>query len=270
MYYAVECQDYAYYLGGGDPAARFAAWTAAADAAGIGALRLGGTYFGDLPCLYWPAQPTSAARPAPLTVTPFPIFVLTATLDPATPIANAMRIYGRASDAYFIVQTGGPHVIFGRGNACPDNLVTDFLAAGRLPATRVTVCAGRVAEPYVRLSLPTAASYRTALQFMSSMDDQIVNTDDYNYRLADVALTMGCDFGGTLQYRPAVSGTRLALRGCAFTKGLPMTGSGRIADDGSMTLDVTIPGGRLHYANDANGHRTVLGTFRNRPARRAG
>lgn len=270
MYYAVECQDYAYYPGTGDPAARFAAWTAAGDAAGIGALRLGSTYYGDLPCLWWPAQPASTARPAALTVTPYPIFVLTATLDPATPIANAMRIYGRASDAYFIVQTGGPHVIFGRDNACPDNLVTDFLAAGTLPATRVTVCAGRVAEPYVRLALPTAAGYGTALQFISSMADQIVNTDDYNYRLADAALTMGCDFGGTLQYRPGRSGTGLILRGCAFTAGLAMTGSGRIADDGSMTLDVAIPGGRLHYAEDADGHRTVRGTFRNRPVRLAG
>ncbi|MDR3544485.1 MAG: alpha/beta fold hydrolase [Candidatus Limnocylindrales bacterium] len=270
MYYAVECQDYAYYPGAGDPAARFAAWTAAGDAAGIGALQLGSTYYGDLPCLWWPAQPASAARPAPLTATPYPIFVLTATLDPATPIANAMRIYGRASDAYFIVQTGGPHVIFGRGNACPDNLVTDFLAAGTLPATRVTVCNGRVTEPYVRLALPTAAGYRTALQFMSSMADQVVNTDDYNYRLADSTLTMGCDFGGTLQYRPGRSATALVLRGCAFTGGLAMTGTGRIADDGSMTLDVTIPGGRLLYAEDANGHRTVRGTFRDRPVRLAG
>jgi pimeloyl-ACP methyl ester carboxylesterase len=263
MYYAVECEDYAYYPGAGDPAARFAAWTAAGDAAGIGTLRLGSTYYGDLPCLWWPAQPALTARPAPLTVTPYPIFVLTATLDPATPIANAMRIYGRASNAYFIVQTGGPHVIFGRGNACPDNLVTDFLARETLPATRVTVCAGRVAEPYVRLALPTAAGYRTALEFMSSMADQIVNTDDYNYRLADTALTMGCDFGGTLQYRPGRSGTGLVLRSCAFTVGLAMTGTGRIADDGSMTLDVTIPGGRLRYAKDANGHGTVRGTFRN-------
>jgi hypothetical protein len=32
MYYAVECQDYAYYAGAGAPADRFAAWTAAGDA----------------------------------------------------------------------------------------------------------------------------------------------------------------------------------------------------------------------------------------------
>lgn len=262
MYYAVECQDYAYFPEAGDPAARFAAWTAAGDAAGVGSLRLGSTFYGDLPCLWWPAQPTGAVRPAPLTVTPYPIFVLTATLDPATPIANAMRIYGRASNAYFIVQTGGPHVIFGRGNACPDNLVTDFLATQAPPAARVTVCDGRVAEPYVRLALPTAAGYRTALEFMSSMADQIVNTDDYSYRLADAALTTGCDFGGTLQYRPGRNGTGLVLRSCAFTAGLAMTGTGRIDDDGSMTLDVTIPGGRLHYAEDASGHATVRGTFR--------
>jgi pimeloyl-ACP methyl ester carboxylesterase len=263
MYYAVECQDYAYYADAGDPAARFAAWTAAGDAAGIGGLRLGSTYYGDLPCLYWPAQPPAAARPAPLTVTPYPVFVLTATLDPATPIANAMRIFGRASDAYFIVQTGGPHVIFGRGDACPDNLVTGFLAAGTLPATRVTVCPGRVAEPYVRLALPAASGYRSALQFMSSMADQIVSTDDYNYRLADAPLTVGCDFGGTLEYRPGGSATSLVLRGCAFTAGLAMTGRGRIANDGTTTLEVTVRGRPLRYAEDANGHRSATGIFPN-------
>ncbi len=262
MYYAVECQDYAYYPQAGDPAARFAAWTAAGDAAGIGALRLGSTYYGDLPCLWWPAQPATGARPAPLTVTPYPILVLTATLDPATPIANAMRIYGRASNAYFIVQTGGPHVIFGRGNACPDNLVTDFLATGTPPATRVTVCAGRIAEPYVRLAQPIASGYRTSLQLMSSMADQILNTDDYNYRLSDSSMRMGCDFGGTLEYRPGSSATALVLRACAFTSGLAMTGSGRIGDDGSISLDVSVRGARLRYTDDANGHRTVRGTLR--------
>ena len=202
MYYAVECQDYAYYLGAGDETARLKAWVADATSAGVEKLRLGSTFYGDIPCLWWPAQPASDPRTPALTDTPYPIFVLTATLDPATPFVDAMRIYGRASDPYMFVQVGGPHVIFGRGLDCPDVAVTDFLAKGTLPATRITVCDGAVADPYVANPKPAAADYRTALQFMSAMDDEINNTDDYNYRFDTDPITLGCDAGGTLTYRP--------------------------------------------------------------------
>ena len=119
MYYAVECQDYAYYPQAGDPTARLHAWVDDAIKAGVPSLRLSSTYFGDAPCLWWPNTPTTDPRVPALVDEPFPTFVLTATLDPATPFADAMRIYGRLTDAYMFVQRGGPHVIFGRGPVLP-------------------------------------------------------------------------------------------------------------------------------------------------------
>ena len=262
MFYAVECQDYAYYPGVGDEAARLKAWVADGAKVGLDKLRLGITYYGDLPCLWWPAQPKQDGRVPALTNTPFPMFVLTATLDPATPFVDAMRIYGRASDPYMFVQVGGPHVIFGRGLDCPDVAIGDYLATGRLPSTRITVCPGTVADPYVANPKPAARDYRTALQFMSSIDDEINNTDDYNYRFTTNPIALGCDAGGTLAYRPASNGTSLKLVKCAFTKGLSMTGNGLINGDGSFRLSVTVGAGRLVYQRDANGRRTVSGTFR--------
>ena len=98
---------------------------------------------------------------------------------------------------------------------------------------------------------------------MSSMDDQILNTDDYNFRLDTDPITMGCDLGGTLRYQPVDQGTRLVLEGCAFTKGAAMTGSGLIDDDaGTFALNVTLPGGRLRYARNADDVRSVSGTYR--------
>ena len=267
MYYAVECQDYAYYPTAGDPTARLHAWVADGQAAGIGSLRLSTTYFGDLPCLWWPATPTVDPRVPALVDEPFPTFVLTATLDPATPIADAMRIYGRLDDAYLFVQTGGPHVIFGRGLACPDDAISAFLATGALPATRITVCPGAVADPYAGNPLPTAASYRTAGQFATSIEQQLLNTDDYNYRYDSATrLASGCDFGGTMAYRPVDAGTRVDLAGCALTAGLAMTGNAILADDGSFSLDVTIRGQRLTYNRDADGRVTVRGTFQGKRA----
>jgi pimeloyl-ACP methyl ester carboxylesterase len=262
MYYAVECQDYAFYPDGGDPDARLDAWLADGVANGINELRLGTTFYGDLPCLYWPTATTRADRPAPLADPDYPVFVMTSTTDPATPIANAMRIYARLDDAYFIQTVGGPHVIFGWGEACPDEVIGAYLAEGTPPRTRVLTCDGAVADEFVPLAAARVGDYDDALDLMTSMDDQILTTDDYQNRLDDVAITMGCDFGGTLTYTPTDSGTAIDLDGCAFTPGAALSGTGTVDDDaGTFELDVTGEGDDLHYERDADGNTSVRGTY---------
>ncbi len=129
------------------------------------------------------------------------------------------------------------------------------------------MCAGAVADPYVADPLPAAADYRTARQFAASIEQQFLNTDDYNYRYdGSTALALGCDAGGSLTYKPVDSGTQVDLRACAFTAGLAMTGSAVLGDDGSFVLTVTVGGKALHYDRDADGHVTVSGTFRGRRA----
>jgi pimeloyl-ACP methyl ester carboxylesterase len=267
MYYATECQDYAFYLGAGSPDARLKAWLDAGEKLGINKLRLGSTFYGDIPCLYWPAQPKSDARPKAITDPPYPTFIMTATADVATPIANAMRLFGRLKDAYLLEAIGGDHVIFGRGDACPDRIITDYLVSGTLPATRVTTCPNQIIDPYVTTARAGAADYRDALALMSSMEDQITASDDYTYRLDADPITMGCDRGGTLTYRPVDGGTRLTLKGCSFTRGAPMTGAGRIDDTaGTFRLAIRLYGpNRLTYYDDANGVKSVRGIFRGRP-----
>ena len=95
----------------------------------------------------------------------------------------------------------------------------------------------------------TAAVARTP----TSIEDTLLNTDDYNYRYASDPLALGCDRGGSLTYRPGSAGTRVDLSRCAFTAGLAMTGSASLGDDGSFRLSVRIGGGTLRYARDADG-----------------
>jgi pimeloyl-ACP methyl ester carboxylesterase len=263
MYYAVECQDYTFFGDGGDPEARFDAWVAAAAKAGIDDARLATSFFGDMPCLYWPTAPTADHHPAPLVDTPFPVFVLTSTTDPATPIADGMRVYSRLADGWFVQEVGGPHVIFAWGDPCPDDLVTSFLADGTLPATRITTCDGEIADAYVPIAPQTATGYRTALDLMRRTDDQILNTDDYVFRYDAKSLTIGCDRGGTLTYAPTDTGTSVTLTRCAFTADVPLTGTGTIDDDaGTFELDVRSGADRLHYERDGDGGRSVTGTYR--------
>ena len=256
MYFAVECQDYAYYPAAGDPIARLHTWVEDAKKAGVEKLRLAATYFGDAPCLWWPNTPTVDPRIPAVVDAPYPTFVLTATLDPATPLANAMRIYSRMNDAYLFVQTGGPHVIFGRGLSCPDDAITAFLGADVLPATRINVCDGAVADPYVANPLRTAASYGTASEFATSIEDTLLNSDDYNYRFDTDPISLGCDRGGALTMRAGSAGTRIDFTRCAYTPGLAMTGNANLSDDGSYRLSVRIGSQSFLYTRDADGARS--------------
>lgn len=266
MYYAVECQDYAFYPAAGDADARLDAWLADGAAHGVNELRLGTTFYGDLPCLYWPSATARAERPAPIVAPTYPVFVLTSTTDPATPIANGMRIFSRLDDAWFIQTVGGPHIIFGWGEDCPDVVIGDYLVEGTLPGARVVTCDGAVADEFVATAASDVDDYGTALELMSSVDDQIFHSNDYQYRFDDEVLTVGCDFGGTITYTPSDLGTDVALEACAFTPGAALSGSGTADDEaGTFQMDVTGEGDALHYERDAEGGVAVSGKYDSAP-----
>ena len=272
MYYAVECQDYVYNAGAGSgtEADRLAAFLAEGRANGAESARFGAVYYGDMPCLFWPGRPASDPRPAPIVNAPYPTVVLVATTDPITPVENAIRIANRLTDVNVIIQTGGPHVIFGWGLPCPDNLVADYMVSGKPFRGPVVTCPGSVADAYVPLAKTAAAAYPSAASFMGSFADQVLNSNDYVDMLAKDPIDMGCDFGGAIRYRPVKSGTDLVVTGCAFTAGAPVTGTGSIDDSGGITLKVTLPDGTLAYARDADGKVTISGTFRGKTVKGGG
>ncbi|HEY7132235.1 MAG TPA: alpha/beta hydrolase, partial [Candidatus Limnocylindrales bacterium] len=259
--YAVECMDYAY--GSGTAAHRVDLYLSAAAAAHVDQVRLGSIFYGDLPCAYWPSHPPTQDRPVYLTTTSYPVFVLASTWDPATPYAGAQRIVRHLSDGYLIVQPGGPHVIFGRGNACPDDLITAFLVSGTRPAARTTRCDFTGTDPYVPLPARRVAGYDDALAAMTAIDDEINTSADYWGWDGVDDLVYGCLYGGTIRYHPVAAGYRETLDGCAFTMGLPLTGTAVInTDKETFRLDVTSGSGTsLAYRRDADGGTSVKGTW---------
>jgi len=238
LYYAVECLDYA--IPGDTPEERAQNYLDAGRELGMAERRLGDVFYGDLPCAWWPAQPDSAARPEPLTDVPYPMLVLGATLDPATPWANGERIAAAAGEnARLIVKPGGPHVIFGRGEPCPDRIVTRFLARGRPTNQPRTVCDGDVADDYRRVARTDGSSYAFPQNAMRDLDREIIASADYWYWDAEEPLQVGCRFGGTIRYTPTDIGSRLRLESCSWARGVAFTGTGRIVDDdGSVELRV--------------------------------
>jgi hypothetical protein len=250
-YYAIECQDYGFVPDAGTPRQRVDAWLDAGAAAGMADERLGSIYYGDLPCLYWPAQPGDVPRPAPITEAPYPTLVLNADTDGPTPVVNAMRVFGRLEDSSLVLLEGGPHVIFDWGYTCVDELVSEAIATGEPPSIRVTVCEGDVADPYVANAPDDAAGYGDPVEAASSVAAQLTANSEYAYWDGAEPLDLGCDYGGELSYVPGDIGAQVVLRACELTDAVPVSGTGTIDfETDAVTLDLELPEGQLTYADD--------------------
>jgi hypothetical protein len=152
--------------------------------------------------------------------------VLGATADPATPVGNGIKVYQHLSDGYLITQQGGPHVIFGRGNACPDDLVTDFLVKDQVPARRQTECEGVVADEYVPLAPRNANAFDNPLDALASAETEITYLPEYYYWDGVDATSAGCTTSGTLHFDTDGDQYAFTLNACAFTRNWTMTGTG--------------------------------------------
>jgi len=260
IYYGVECQDYAYP--GATPAERAENYLRAGDPVEAALPRLGSLFYGDLPCAYWPNPTTVAERPAPLAAEGIPTLVLGATADPATPVGNGISVYEALDDGYLIIQQGGPHVIYGRGHACPDDLVTNFLLFDELPAQRETECPGSVMDNYVPLAPRSAWQFDDLADAFLALEDELYYLPEYYYWDGAEATGVGCARGGGLTLVPDDEVYAFTLDRCAFVRALALTGSGsQDPSTDTFTWDVTTTGRwacDLHAERIAD-HLTITG-----------
>jgi pimeloyl-ACP methyl ester carboxylesterase len=257
VYYSVECRDYGF----GPPEA----YLAAGDSLEASLPRFLSVFYTDLPCVFWPAPSPDRGRPASLAASGIPTLVLVGTADPATPPANAERIVSRLADGYLVVEQGGAHVIFGWGNACVDDLVTNFLVEASLPERR-TSCPGMVSAPYLSLAPLDAADFPDPLAALASAEDEIFFLPEYYYWDGKTETTIGCPAGGSLTFGPSDIGESWRFDNCAFGRGFVLTGSG-VYDytRADLTLRLQVSGladGELVYTHDLVGdQRAVTGIY---------
>ena len=254
LYYAVECMDYAY--GSED------AFLEAGEEAGIDDVRLGSIFYGDLPCSSWPVDPVADDRPAYLTTDAYPMLILASTTDPATPYAGALRLFEQAGDGYLVRQPGGPHIIFGRGNPCPDEVVTAFLVDGELPAERETECEPMVPDPFVPLPPASVSADDDPVTALLALDDEASYGAEFWAWDGVEDLAVGCLHGGSMTYAANDVGYDLTFDECELSAGLPVSGTGLIDDvELTFTMSVTAPGRTaVEYLRDAYAV-TVTGTW---------
>jgi hypothetical protein len=92
------------------------------------------------------------------------------------------------------------------------------------------------------------------------MDDEINLSPDYwDWDYVD-PLTVGCLFGGTIEYRATDVGTDVRLEDCEFSHGLALTGEAEINDvKGTFKLTAEAGGEALTYERTADGELSATG-----------
>jgi pimeloyl-ACP methyl ester carboxylesterase len=267
-YFAVTCNDYEYFEGA--PAERAEKYLRAGDAADKQVPRMNSVFYGDLPCAFWPRTVNVPKYDAGF-ATLIPTLVLNATADPATPFEQGEAVANRLSNAYVITTQGGAHVTFARGNACPDDIVTDFLVNDKMPAKAVMRCEGELVNDYVPVAPADSRNYKNALDAMIAIENEIYNAPEFfNWDLFDKE-SIGCDKGGSVSFSASSKDDntiRFKLNQCAFSRGFAVTGDGLFDIDADRwTFNVKVNGdqsGTLDYKRDGNNYH-VAGTLNGKP-----
>jgi hypothetical protein len=264
-YYGITCPDY-------DDAGREPARTKLileqARALASTAPRLIRAFYAErLVCAFWPTK-GRVQRPAPFPGGDFPTLVLNSDSDPATPVSNGYAVFDHARNATMITMQGGPHVIWGRGLACPDEIVFGLMLQGRKPEQREQICKQDFIDGYVPL---TAGSIGDAFGLAEAMEAELEHSPDLAGWDGYDPLTVGCDFGGTLTADTAQSGVEYTFESCAFWPGVEVSGDGVAIDAGDgthpdgLTLDIEIYGthyGGFTYRHDTTTDaRSLAGTY---------
>ncbi|HEY7704709.1 MAG TPA: alpha/beta hydrolase [Acidimicrobiia bacterium] len=247
IYYAVECQDYRFP--GEDPAARAEGFFRAADP--LDHVRLGSIAVGDLPCAYWPGL--DPARADPGYDAAVPTLVLVAEADPATPASGARAVAERLADGHLIVAEGGPHVIFGRGNSCPDDPVTAFIVDGTVPEEGL-MCEGVLITDYVPLMPLSVNAFDTPGEMFDAVETELNYLPEYLWWDGVSEDGAGCSGGGAIGFSSDDTSYLFDFQQCGLTDGLVIDGTGSYDPENDVfDLDVSVGDPSCHYTYNRSG-----------------
>jgi len=226
MFLGVYCTDDQFFSGTQEE--RIAQSIEAGQASNGTVPRLDGSLYSGVSCALWPASPTESTTREPLVLEGVPTFVLNATLDPATPFEEGKFVAENLANGYHIYVEGGVHSIYGWGNECPDDYITNFLVDGTLPAQREIMCTDWETEPYTYYTpnLPEKASD------FDSLIDMIIAIEENLYYLPEVYFgdweeetVIGCTYGGAYSFGFSSDGAAYAYDHCSMIPGVVLTGT---------------------------------------------
>jgi len=265
-YYAITCSEYGEGTADGYATARQIIKRAKAFAPMAPRL-LDFFYMERLVCAFWPKRgPTE--RPKPYAGGKFPTLIIGADTDPITPLSMSESVFEhakKASEVRMVVVKGGPHVSWGYGDACVDNPVYDLVIYGKMPKTPVTPCDQSFVGAYAKLTLADTASAGDSRAVAAAVETEIdrsLELRQWDQKLKfgkwdeKKALTVACDFGGTVTASSNKDLKEYSFAGCAWWPGISLNGKGTkvgAKGSGSLTLDLAISGehgGEIAYRRD--------------------
>jgi pimeloyl-ACP methyl ester carboxylesterase len=264
-YYAITCRDY----GEPGPDREKTARDILARAKRLQAdapLMIRSYYAERIACAFWP-EPGTPDRPKPFAGGDYPTVILNADSDPATPISNGYDVYDGLANGYMVTMKGGPHVILGRGLACPDKLVLDLMLDGKKPAAREQFCETDEIGAYTRLTAPGSAKKLDPFALARGVETELGQSTELWYWDGADPLSVGCDYGGSVTATGTDIGTEYNFADCAFWPGIAVSGSGSEVTDAksgngtSLRLTVRTDGnqrGRLAYRHDTDAETMTL------------
>ncbi|MGL4319578.1 MAG: alpha/beta fold hydrolase, partial [Paracoccaceae bacterium] len=172
-YYAINCSDYRESDQDNDTLAR----AIIADAVAHSATnpRFLRTYYSErLVCALWPHD-GDVQRPEPFAGGDYPTLVLNSDTDPITPVTQAYSVLDNVQNGHMVVMQGGPHVTYGWGNACPDEIVSDMILRGEMPSQQVQLCEWfEMVERYVPLTLTDPADQNDPLAIARAVEVELL------------------------------------------------------------------------------------------------
>ncbi len=266
-YYAITCLDYT--EGGEDREANARQIMAEAKAFAERAPLLTRVYFAErLACAFWPNR-GDTQRPAPFAGGDYPTMILNADTDPITPITMSYDVLDHVKNGYMVAMEGGPHVIWGRGLSCPDEIVYSLLFDGILPEAKEQLCRQDFIGAYEPLTLTDPVLAGAPMQVAQALQTELEQSPEvYNWDGSET-LALGCDYGGTLDVSAAEEGTAYSFAKCAWWPGLVLDGTGISIEEGAenvgLTVDLAVSGshtGQITYRhNTATDAMTLNGTY---------
>jgi pimeloyl-ACP methyl ester carboxylesterase len=271
-YYAINCADYAEAVG--DPMITARAVLAEAAEYAKTNPRLLRTYFSErLVCALWPHQ-GDVARPAAFAGGDYPTLVLNSDTDPITPADQAYAVFDNVRNGHMVLMQGGPHVIFGWGLACPDQIVSRLVLDAAAPAAPLQLCEQEFVEGYAPLTLPEPGDSTDALAVAQGVEAELLAYPELTGWDGEAALSVACDHGGRMDAAPTPAGYAYRFVACALWPGLLVDGTAtEVVQDGpgdGMTLMIAVSGthtGELEYHNGyATESVSLSGTYDGKPA----
>jgi pimeloyl-ACP methyl ester carboxylesterase len=266
MFYNVLCTDDSFFEGTTEE--RIARTIEAGQASNGTVPRLDGSVYTGLTCAYWPSTPKGVAVAEPLVAEGVPVFVLNATLDPATPFQEGQAVFESLADGYHLYVEGGQHGLYGWGYDCPDRYISDFMLGGVLPDRREIVCqdwGDEVAWDYIPRIKENASAYADPLEVFWAIYVEIQLQPEYFYSHFEEDTSIACPYGGAMTFGPDDAGEAFTFTECAYTRGFALSGDGSYDyENGEFTISAEVSGerrGTLTFTIDESGIIAVSGDY---------